>query len=377
MSITSVRADAAFASEGASWARTAFPAVAGLPAELRAEVTAAIEEQPREVRAVVRRLLGVTVAALTSGDQRAWTSAREVEETVRVGSALAAAGALPDPLLVLIGRLTAWAVERTAGARPGASGVLKDVVRVGHAVTRSLAGGFHRHAGSRTAAPLAGEQLAAALLSGQRAPGAAASYQVLAVRSGPGPLDRLPTLGGVAVARGSVGYLLVPDAGPGRGPELAAGLRAALPAAAWVAPHWARTADVPAAAATAADVVALAVGSGAPAGVHRLEDFAVEYAALRHPSIETEMRRLIEPVLGGPGLAETLRAFVRADGNRTRAAAELIVHRSTLDYRLKRIGQLTGYDPVKPAGMQVLAIAMTTAQATAVRAQFAAVAGTR
>lgn len=376
MTITSIRAEAAFASEGAPWARTAFPAVAGLPAELRAEVAAAIEEQPREARAVVRRLLGVTVAALTSGDHRAWTSAREAEETARVGSALAASGALLDPLLVLVGKLTAWAVERAAGTRPGASGVLKDVVRVGHAVTRGLAGGFHRYARSRTATPLAGEQLAAALLTGRRAPGAAASYQVLAVWCGHGAPDRLPALGGVAVVRGNVGYVLVPEAGPGRGPELGARLRAALPTA-WVVPHWARTADVPAAAVTAADVVALAAGSGAPAGVHRLEDFAVEYAVLRHPAIEAEMRRLIEPVLTGAGLAGTLRAFVRADGNRTRAAAELIVHRSTLDYRLKRIAQLTGYDPVKPAGMQVLSIAMTTTHATAVRAQFAAVAGTR
>ncbi|WP_206794649.1 helix-turn-helix domain-containing protein [Amycolatopsis sp. MtRt-6] len=376
MTSTSIRAEAAFMPEGTSWARTAFPAVAGLPAELRAEVVTAIEEQPRETRAVVRRLLGATVAALVSADQRAWTSAREAEETARAGSALAAAGVRPDPLLVLVGRLTAWAVERAAGTRPVSSGRLKDVVRIGHAVTRGLAGGFHRHARSPAAAPLDGEQLAAALLSGQRVPGAAASYQVLAVRCGHGVLDRLPTLGGVALARGSAGFLLVPEAGPGRGPELAAGLRAALPAA-WVAPYWARTAEVPAAAATAGDVVALAAGSGAPAGVHRLEDFAVEYAALRHPAIEAELRRLIEPVLAGPGLAGTLRAFVRADGNRTRAAAELIVHRSTLDYRLKRIGQLTGYDPVKPAGLQVLAIAMTTAHARAVRAQFAAVTGPR
>ncbi|MDX3187149.1 helix-turn-helix domain-containing protein [Streptomyces sp. MN03-5084-2B] len=375
MTLTSIRAEAAFAYGGTPWARTAFPAEAGLPAELRAEVAAAIEGQPREARAVVRRLLGVTVAALTSGDHRAWTSAREAEETARVGTALAASGALLDPLLVLIGRLTAWAVERAAG-RPGGSGVLKDVVRIGHAVTRGLAGGFHRHARSRAAVPLAGEQLAAALLTGRRAPGAAASYQVLAVWCGDGALERLPALGGVSVTRGCAGYLLVPEAGPGRGPELAANLRAALPAAR-VVPHWARAADVPAAAATAGDVVALAAGSGVPAGVHRLEDFAVEYAVLRHPSIEAEMRRLIEPVLDGPGLAETLRAFVRADGNRTRAAAELIVHRSTLDYRLKRIAQLTGYDPVKPAGMQVLAIAMTASRATAVRARFAAVAGAR
>jgi hypothetical protein len=364
MTITSIRADAAF------------PAVAGLPAELRAEVAAAIEEQPREARPVVRRLLGAAVAALTAGDHRAWTSAREAEETARVGSALAAAGVLPDPLLVLVGKLTAWAVERAAGARPGTSGALKDVVRVGHAVTRSLAGGFHRHARSRTATPLAGEQLAAALLTGRRAVGAAASYQVLAVWCGHGAPDRLPALGGVAVTRGNGGYVLVPEAGPGRGPELAAKLRAAVPAA-WVVPHWARTAGVPAAAVTAGDVVALAAGSGAPAGVHRLEDFAVEYAALRHPSIEAELRRLAEPVLDGAGLAETLRAFVKADGNRTRAAAELIVHRSTLDYRLRRIAQLTGYDPVKPAGLQVLAIALTAARATAVRAQFAAVTGPR
>ncbi|WP_410617206.1 PucR family transcriptional regulator [Amycolatopsis sp. lyj-109] len=374
MTSTSIRAEAAFASEGASSARTAFPSVAALPAELRAEVAAAIDEQPAEARAVVRRLLGATVAALTSGDQRAWTSAREVEETARVGSALAAAGALPDPLLVVIGRLTGWAVERTAGARPGTSGVLKDVVRVGHAVTRGLAGGFHRHARSRTASSLAGEQLASALLSGRQVPGAAACYQVLAVLGG---ADRLPPLGGVAVIRGSVGYLLVPEAGPGRGPELAARLQEALPTAVWVAPHWARATEVPTAAAAAGDVVALAVAADAPAGVHRLEDFAVEYAAMRHASVETELRRLIEPVFAGPGLAETLRAFLRADGNRTRAAEALIVHRSTLDYRLKRIAQLTGHDPVKPAGMQVLAVAMTTSRAAAVRARFAAVAGTR
>ncbi|MEU4251813.1 helix-turn-helix domain-containing protein [Amycolatopsis sp. NPDC026612] len=377
MTSTSIRAEAAFASGGPSWGRTAVPAVTGLPAGLRAEVAAVIEEQPREARAVVRRILGVTIAALASGDHRAWTSAREAEETARAGSALAAAGARPDSLLVLIGRLTAWAVERAAGPQPGSEGKLKDVVRVGHAVTRGLAGGFHRHARSRTASPLSGEQLAAALLAGQRLPDAAACYQVLAVLGGPGGLDRLPPLGGVAVTRGSVGYLLVPDAGPGHGPELAARLREALPAAAWVAPHWARAAEVPASAAAAADVVALAVASDAPAGVHRLEDFAVEYAAMRHASVEREMRRLIEPVFAGPGLAETLRAFLRADGNRTRAAEALIVHRSTLDYRLKRIAQLTGYDPVKPAGMQVLAVAMTTSRAAAVRARFAAVAGPR
>ncbi|WP_410641070.1 PucR family transcriptional regulator [Amycolatopsis sp. lyj-346] len=374
MTSTSIRAEAAFAFGGTSSAWTAVPSAAGLPAELRAEVAAAIDEQPVAARAVVRRLLGATVAALASGDRRAWTSAREVEETARVGSALAAAGALPDPLLVLVGRLTAWAVERAAGARPGTSGVLKDVVRVGHAVTRGLAGGFHRHARSRTASPLAGEQLASALLAGQPVPGAAACYQVLAVLGG---LDRLPPLGGVAVARGSAGYLLVPEADPGRGPELAAKLRETLPETVWVAPHWARAAEVPAAAAAAGDVVALAVASDAPAGVHRLEDFAVEYAAMRHVSVETELRRLIAPVLAGPGLAETLRAFLRADGNRTRAAQALIVHRSTLDYRLKRIAQLTGHDPVKPAGMQVLAVAMTTSRAAAVRARFAAVADPR
>jgi DNA-binding PucR family transcriptional regulator len=67
---------------------------------------------------------------------------------------------------------------------------------------------------------------------------------------------------------------------------------------------------------------------------------------------------LIEPVAGRPELLETLKALITADGNRARAASELIIHRSTIDYRLRRIEELTGHSPTSVSGMRTLCTAL-------------------
>ncbi len=46
-----------------------------------------------------------------------------------------------------------------------------------------------------------------------------------------------------------------------------------------------------------------------------------------------------------PELLDTLRTFVDCDGSMSAAAAALNIHRNTLQYRLKRIAELTGRDP--------------------------------
>jgi DNA-binding PucR family transcriptional regulator len=58
-------------------------------------------------------------------------------------------------------------------------------------------------------------------------------------------------------------------------------------------------------------------------------------------------------------LYETLKAFVRCGHNRARTARELFIHRTTMDYRIRRIEEITGYDPASGRGSQVLAAAVT------------------
>ena len=48
-----------------------------------------------------------------------------------------------------------------------------------------------------------------------------------------------------------------------------------------------------------------------------------------------------------PDLLDTLRVFVEQDGNMSGSADRLNIHRNTLQYRLKRIAELTGRDPRK------------------------------
>nr|WP_246563360.1 helix-turn-helix domain-containing protein [Streptomyces roseirectus] len=51
-------------------------------------------------------------------------------------------------------------------------------------------------------------------------------------------------------------------------------------------------------------------------------------------------------------------AFVDADCSGNKAARTLFIHRSTLDHRLSRIGDATGYDPTGGRGAQTLTAAL-------------------
>jgi carbohydrate diacid regulator len=44
-------------------------------------------------------------------------------------------------------------------------------------------------------------------------------------------------------------------------------------------------------------------------------------------------------------IIETLKTFYEANGSITEAAEKLFIHKNTLQYRLKRIKEDTGYDP--------------------------------
>jgi DNA-binding PucR family transcriptional regulator len=52
-----------------------------------------------------------------------------------------------------------------------------------------------------------------------------------------------------------------------------------------------------------------------------------------------------------PELLETMQVHIAHNLNRQRTARLLNVHINTVDYRLKRIGQLTGFDSTQASGL--------------------------
>lgn len=109
----------------------------------------------------------------------------------------------------------------------------------------------------------------------------------------------------------------------------------------------------------ATDVLDLALAAERGPGLYGVDDFLVEYAAMRDPAVAAKLVAIVRPLIGSDRLFETLRAFVRCGHNRGRTARELCVHRTTVDYRIRRIEELTGKDPAFGRGSQVLSVAVT------------------
>ncbi|RDI42463.1 PucR family transcriptional regulator, partial [Nocardia mexicana] len=67
---------------------------------------------------------------------------------------------------------------------------------------------------------------------------------------------------------------------------------------------------------------------------------------------------LLDPLDHHPELLDTLQTHIAHNLNRQRTARLLHVHTNTVDYRLKRIGQLTGFDPTQASGLWYLRSAL-------------------
>src|SRR5690606_3074043 len=223
----------------------------------------------------------------------------------------------------------------------------------------------------------AGQALASALLSGR--PGTAVArhsglpiapyYQVVALAAVPsGPPDEQAARGsrGVPAAVAEVlgaetpgllahtgGTLLLARV-PGE-PEFTAELLAELSAAAGSAlaatAMVAAAGQVPEAAEQVHELLELARLAGRGPGLHGLDDLAMEYQLTRDGPAGRQLARLLDPLEAHPELFETARAYLRNDMNRRLTARQLFVHPNTVDYRLRRIGRLTGIDLATAAGI--------------------------
>ncbi|MEV0001534.1 helix-turn-helix domain-containing protein [Micromonospora sp. NPDC050980] len=92
--------------------------------------------------------------------------------------------------------------------------------------------------------------------------------------------------------------------------------------------------------------------------LHAPEDLAVDRGVARLPEVAAGLCAVLAPLGSGRELRRTLRTLYRVDLHRARAAELLGVHRQTLTYRLNRIRDLTGVDPLSVRGVAVLAAAL-------------------
>ena len=108
----------------------------------------------------------------------------------------------------------------------------------------------------------------------------------------------------------------------------------------------------------ASDIVRLARQLGRPPGGYLLQDVLLEYQLTRPSDAHEALSGLLDPLDRNPDLPHTLAVYLEHDLDRRRTAAALHVHPNTLDYRLRRIVELTGLDPATSRGLQLLGAAL-------------------
>ncbi|WP_433684928.1 PucR family transcriptional regulator [Nocardia sp. CA-119907] len=93
-------------------------------------------------------------------------------------------------------------------------------------------------------------------------------------------------------------------------------------------------------------------------GLYRFTEMALEYQLTRPGPGRETLGALLDPVDEHPELLETLQIHISNNLNRQRTARRLHIHTNTVDYRLKRIGALTGLDPTANSGLWYLRSAL-------------------
>ena len=111
-------------------------------------------------------------------------------------------------------------------------------------------------------------------------------------------------------------------------------------------------------------VVAVVSATGRPPGRYRLDDVVLEYAAVQDPVTSARLLDVLHPLLDNEVLYGTLEALIRTDFNRATATRDLFIHRSTLEYRIRRIEEITGQNPLTGRGANMLRAAMAVRAVT-------------
>ena len=358
-------------------------ATSELAARLWADIAPILRDVPEPLDAALHSLLRAVIPLMVSaarGDDL-WSD----ETAARIRANVAEiAGATDDvtPIVGVVSELTTRVLQVVMNGGTGHPAVSpRAVSAVGSRLVAELLAGAHHTTTRKQRGTLAKgrSQRAQELLRGVRADAGddydlAPAYAVVAVHCAE-PLDTAAMIGtfeqvvgdGALTALGPAGgFALLPAGDEARAAQLTRQAHAALPGRVWMSTSWRPRGEIAWGRQEAGKVLSLALAADHEPGVYLLDDLLVEFAVAREPTVSDDLVRIIEPLLQHPALLETLKVLVATDGNRSQAAERLIIHRSTLDYRIQRIEQLTGLHPGSVRGINVLSAALT-AHAVAVQ----------
>jgi sugar diacid utilization regulator len=111
------------------------------------------------------------------------------------------------------------------------------------------------------------------------------------------------------------------------------------------------------------DIAFVLACSGPPRRAAFSEEITLDVLVGSHAGMQRRLVERVADVAARPDLWATLREFYQADLDRGRTARRLGIHRSTLDYRLSRVEQLTGASPTSVQGILLFAAAHAAATA--------------
>lgn len=100
------------------------------------------------------------------------------------------------------------------------------------------------------------------------------------------------------------------------------------------------------------------LASPAASGPLSLDQAAVDLALCQDPELCRAVKQQTSALDRHPELLSTLETFYALDMDRGRTAQVLHVHRNTLDYRLRRVRELTGINPIGVYGIRTLTAAL-------------------
>ncbi|MGW4634554.1 PucR family transcriptional regulator [Nocardia sp. NPDC004415] len=103
-------------------------------------------------------------------------------------------------------------------------------------------------------------------------------------------------------------------------------------------------AEIPRAAEQVHELVEIVHRLDGESKVYRPHELAFEYQLTRQGPARDYLSSVVDSLESHPELLQTLEVYLASNMRRTQTARELFVHTNTVDYRLKRIGQLTGFD---------------------------------
>ncbi|MEU5265356.1 helix-turn-helix domain-containing protein [Amycolatopsis sp. NPDC021455] len=347
-----------------------------LARSLWADVAPILRDVPEPLDAALHSLLrsAIPLMASAAGGDDPWCEETAVRIRANVGK-IAEATADVTPIVGMVSELTSRVLHVVmAGDTGNPAAAPRAVSAVGSRLVAELLSGAHHTTARKRRGTLAKgrSQRAQELLRGIRSETGddydlAPAYAVVAVHCGE-PLDTATMIGtfeqvaadDALTALGPAGgFALLPAGDEARAAQLARQVHAALPGRVWMSVSWRPRGEVAWGRQEAAKVLSLALAADHRPGVYLLEDMLVEFAVACEPTVSDNLVRIVEPLLQHAALFETLKVLVATDGNRSQAAERLIIHRSTLDYRIQRIEQLTGLHPGSVRGINVLSAALT------------------